>query len=181
MKKNIFAQTIKKCISLDIKKSTHNEHTTAIMSDPNRQLSLHQERLEDYVLQLIDAKVILKRARQAIHNTPSRPQHLVDAAQRAHDNVLNLIDTIKNLEEQISALQYQTPFQERTLKRSHSSEFERAETTNQDNIVMGRRQRTQTTHYSPCGMIETPTHTENLRRQGDFKMLAWERAQRGYM
>lgn len=151
------------------------------MSDPNRQLRLHQERLEDYVLQLIDAKVILRRASQAIDNTPSRPLHLIDAAQRAHDNVNNLIETIKNLEEQISALQCHAPTQERTLQRSHSSEFERAETTNQDNIVMGRRQRTQTTHYSPCGMRETPTHTENLRMQGDFQMLAWERAQRGYM
>ena len=151
------------------------------MSDPNRQLRLHQERLAQFELQLIDAKIILRRASQAIDNTQSRPQHLVDAAQRAHDNVLNLTNTIKNLEEQISALQYQAPFQERTLQRSHSSEFERAETTNLDNIVMGRRQRTQTTHYSPCGMIETPTHTENLRRQGDFQMLAWERAQKGYM
>lgn len=151
------------------------------MSDPNRQLRLHQERLTQFELQLIDAKVILRRASQAIDNTPSRPQHLVDAAQRAHDNVLNLTNTIRNLEEQISALQYHAPAQERTLQRSHSFEFEREATTNQDNIVMGRRQRTQTTHYSPCGMIETPTHADNLRMQGDFQMLAWERAQRGYM
>ena len=150
-----------------------------------KQINLHLTRLECAKSVLRDKTIERDRVVSALESCTDPDQrreflkqkvsydNMIDSTRRQMSGYKAQLRHLINMDEATFRSVYPARF-----KRSHSEERDREDTTNQGNIVDGRRKRTQTTFYSSdhSNMVEPPTDVSIQVYQGDYAMAQYERS-----
>ena len=152
-----------------------------------KQLRLHLKRLESTKTKLRDNTILLNRVVSSLEScTDSFQKQQFLRQKMSYESIINLTNgQIDQYEAQLRNLinmdeaAYQSVYPRR-VKRSHSEERDREDTTNQDNIVHGRRKRVQTSFYSSdhSSMVKPLNDISIQVYHGDHEMAQYESAKR---